>query len=73
MATAQPVSILGKLSDVLIVENEIQGDNGSPVKYKRIHLVIEFEGVTETVEAQITKREGNSGYRLITLADDVDA
>lgn len=71
MATAQPVSVLDKLQDVLIVENEIQGDNGQPVKYKRLHLVVEFEGVTETIEAQITKGEGRSGYRLIQLADEV--
>lgn len=67
---SQPVSVVNKLKDVYVVDTEFAGENGQPVKYKRLHLEVEFDGVTETIEAQITKGEGRSGYRLLQLADD---
>lgn len=65
------ISIKDKLQDVLVVTNEFKDDNGDNVKYNRLVVVVEFDGVAEEYEAQFSKQVGKAGYRLVQLADDV--
>lgn len=65
------VSIKSKVSDLVIVDNTFDGEDGSPVNYKRLVLVVEFDGVAEEYEMQFTRQVGKAGYRLVQLADDV--
>lgn len=67
MAT-EPVSVLEKITDALVVENEFKADDGSNVKYKRLVLVVEYDGVSEEVE--FTPSQGKLALRLLQLADD---
>jgi len=65
---SEPVSVLDKVSDLIIVENEFKADDGSNVKYKRLVVVVEYEGVSEEVE--FTPSQGKLALRLLQLADD---
>jgi len=64
-------SILSKLKDVLVTDNEFTNDeNGEIVEYKTLTLVVEFDGEEEEIVAKVSKNEGKSAYRLLKLADE---
>jgi len=63
-------SIINKLLDVAIVENEFKGEDGNLVKYKSLILTVTRDGEEIEVEAKLAKSEGRSGYILLTTADD---
>lgn len=63
-------SILDKLKDVVIVDKEFTDqESGEIIEYKAVELTIEFDGDPEVITARLSKSEGKSAYRLITLAD----
>lgn len=68
MAT-EPISVLDKITDALIVENEFtpEGEN-QPIKYKRLIIVVEYDGVSE--EVVFEPSQGKLALRLLQLADD---
>jgi len=65
-----PVSILTKVSDLLIVEKSFQDDKNQTVTYKRLVAVVEFDGVSE--ELEFTPSQGKLALRLLQQADDVN-
>lgn len=62
------VSVLAKVTDLLIVDNEFKADDGNIVKYKRLVAIVEYDGVSEEVE--FTPSQGKLALRLLQLADD---
>jgi len=68
MAENQGVSVLGKVTDLLIVDRQFKDDNGADVKYKRLVAVVEYDGVSEEIE--FAPSQGKLAYRLLQLADD---
>jgi len=68
MATQEPVSVLSKVTDLVITENEFKADDGSLVRYKRLVAVVEYDGVSEEVE--FTPSQGKLALRLLQLADE---
>jgi len=68
---AEPVSVLNKLSDVVIAEREFTPDGEkTPIKYKRLVAIVEFDGVAE--ELEFTPTAGKLALRLLQQADDVN-
>lgn len=65
---AEPVSVLNKVSELTISDFEFKGDDGNTVKYKRLILVVEYDGVSEEIE--FAPSQGKLAYRLLQLADD---
>lgn len=65
----EPVSVLDKVTDLLIVENEFtpEGQN-TAIKYKRLVAVVEYDGVSE--EVVFEPSAGKLALRLLQLADD---
>lgn len=69
--SAEPVSVLSKISDIVITENEFTPDGEkTPVRYKRLVAVVAFDGVEEEIE--FTASQGKLAYRLLQQADDVN-
>lgn len=68
MATQEPISVLSKVTDLVITENEFKADDGNVVRYKRLVAVVEYDGVSEEVE--FTPSQGKLALRLLQLADE---
>lgn len=70
MAT-EPVSVLQKVTDLVIAEKQFTPDGESkPVTYKRLLVLVEFDGVTEELEFVPSDSQGKLAYRILALADD---
>lgn len=66
---ADPISVLDKITDALIVENEFTPEGESqPIKYKRLVIVVEYDGVSE--EVVFEPSQGKLALRLLQLADE---
>lgn len=73
MASAEPYSIIDKLTDVTIEDREFTDrESGEIIEYKRIVLHVVLDGEPEIVEATVAKAEGKSAYKVLRLADKVE-
>lgn len=68
---ASSVSYLHKVKDVLVVDSEFTPEGQTePVKYKQIHIVVEYDGEEDPI---VIKKENNPGdiSKFLKGADDV--
>lgn len=74
MAKTEPVSILGKLADVTIQDNQFTNtETGEIIEYKRVVLHLIIDGEDEKVELVPAKAEGKSAYKVLKLADEIES
>lgn len=71
---SQAISVINKLTDAVIANMQFTDEQtGKAVNYKRLVIAVEFDGVTEELEFQPSSSQGKLAYRILQLADDVDA
>lgn len=73
MAEAQPNSVFKKINDVVISEQSfVPEGQKEAIKYKRLIIAVEFDGVIEELEFVPSDSQGKLAYRILALADDVN-